>query len=76
MPSKQDQYLDENGDPINAFDEMLRVMDTEQLIRFRWRLSKIGRKRMVQILTDEIEEREAIEQAEHEEERAKKKHAN
>ena len=54
---------DENGDPMNPFAEMLRVMDIEQLIRFRKRLEKVGRKRMVEILTDEIEEREGIEKA-------------
>jgi hypothetical protein len=46
---------------INPFAEMLRVMDVEHLIRFRRRLEKVGRKRMVEILTDEIEEREALE---------------
>jgi hypothetical protein len=46
---------------MNPFAEMLRVMDVEYLIRFRRRLEKVGRKRMVEILTDEIEEREALE---------------
>jgi hypothetical protein len=58
---------DENGEPLNLFGEMLRVMDVEHLIRIRHRLKKIGRKRMVEILTDEIEEREAIEKQEAEE---------
>ena len=51
----------EGEDGQNPFAEMLRVMDVEQLIRFRHRLEKIGRKRMVEILTDEIEEREGLE---------------
>lgn len=58
----QDQ--DENGKPMHAFGEILKVSDIELLIRFRHRLQKVGRKRMVQILTEEIEEREAIEAAE------------
>lgn len=57
------QDKDENGHDMNPFAEMLRVMDVEHLIRFRRRLEKVGRKRMVEILTDEIEEREAIEKA-------------
>jgi hypothetical protein len=61
--------IPEGEDGQNPFAEMLHVMDLEQLIRFRWRLNKIGRKQMVQILTAEIEEREALEKEEH----AKKK---
>jgi hypothetical protein len=57
-------------DGQNPFAEMLAVMDIEQLIRFRQRLQKVGRKRMVEILTDEIQEREGIEKAE-----AEKQHA-
>ena len=45
-------------DGQDPFAEMLHVMDVENLIRFRKRLKKIGRKKMVQILTEEIEERE------------------
>lgn len=56
MASKHDK--DENGQPMDPFIEMLRVMDTEQLIRFRRRLSKVGRKRMVKLLSEEIKERE------------------
>jgi hypothetical protein len=55
----------EGEDGQNPFAEMLRVMDVEQLIRFRKRLQMVGRKRMVEILTDEIEEREALEKQEH-----------
>jgi hypothetical protein len=55
---------DENGKPLNAFGELLRVCDLELLIRLRRRLEKIGKKRMVQILSDEIEERERLEKAE------------
>jgi hypothetical protein len=58
---KPDKTTDENGEPMNPFAEMLRVMDIEYLIRFRRRLEKVGRKRMVEILTDEIEERQALE---------------
>jgi hypothetical protein len=58
---KPDQANDENGEPMNPFGEMLRVMDIELLIRFRRRLEKVGRKRMVEILSDEIEERKALE---------------
>lgn len=55
---KKDRTKDENGNHMDAFEEMLHVMDVELLIRFRRRLEKVGRKRMVEILTDEIEERE------------------
>lgn len=55
---------DDDGNELNPFAEMLRVMTTEHLIRFRRRLQKVGRKRMVEILTDEIEEREALEKEE------------
>lgn len=63
-PKKQkpdNKTIDENGEAMNPFAEMLRIMDIEHLIRFRRRLEKVGRKRMVEILTDEIEEREALE---------------
>jgi hypothetical protein len=46
-----------NNEDINPFAEMLRVMDIPELIRFRARFKKTGRLRMVEILTDEIEER-------------------
>jgi hypothetical protein len=52
-----DRSTDENGEPMKPFDEILKVMEVEHLIRFRRRLEKVGRKRMVEILTDEIEER-------------------
>jgi hypothetical protein len=61
---KPDQATDENGEPMNPFAEMLRVMDIEYLIRFRRRLEKVGRKRMVAILSDEIEERKELEKEE------------
>jgi hypothetical protein len=48
-------------DNLNPFAELLRVMDTEDLIRLRHRLQKTGRKRMVEILSDEIEERDQLE---------------
>jgi len=50
--------IPEGEDGQEPFAEMLSVMDTEQLIRFRHRLGKIGRKRMVKILSEEIAERE------------------
>jgi hypothetical protein len=42
----------------NRFAEILAVMDTEQLIRFRHRLGKKGYERAVQILSIEIARRE------------------
>jgi hypothetical protein len=50
--------IPEGEDGQEPFAEILAVMDTEQLIRFRHRLGKIGRKRMVKLLSDEIAERE------------------
>jgi hypothetical protein len=47
--------------PFNAFRETLAVMDIEWLIRLRHRLQRVGRKRMVGILTKEIDRREAAE---------------
>jgi hypothetical protein len=69
---KPDRTSDENGEPLNPFAEMLRVLDVEYLIRIRRRLEKVGRKRMVEILTDEIEEREAIAKQEAKDARAGK----
>jgi hypothetical protein len=54
----------EGEDGQDPFAEMLAVMDTEQLIRFRWRLQKIGRKKMVRILSEEIDSREQAENQE------------
>jgi hypothetical protein len=60
-------------DGQDPFAEMLGVMDVENLIRFRVRLKKIGRKKMVKILTEEIEEREKAEKEEaHEKKKAAK----
>jgi hypothetical protein len=73
--SKKNQYKtenDENGEPLDPFFEMLQILDVEHLIRFRRRLEKVGRKKMVSILTSEIKEREAKEKADSEEERAKR----
>jgi hypothetical protein len=64
LPSMSKHKIPEGEDGQNPFAEILQVMDIEQLIRFRQRLQKVGRKRMVEILTDEIEEREGIEKAE------------
>jgi hypothetical protein len=62
--------IPEGEDGQEPFAEMLGVMDVEQLIRFRVRLKKIGRKKMVKLLTEEIEDREKTEK---EEAAAKKK---
>jgi len=51
-------------DGQDPFAEMLGVMDTEHLIRFRVRLNKVGRKKMVKILTEEIDDREKTEKEE------------
>jgi hypothetical protein len=71
MKKHKNDHTDDNGDPVNAFGEMLAVMDIEQLIRFRHRLKKIGRKRMCEILSDEIEERNALEKKEKENAKAR-----
>jgi hypothetical protein len=58
--SKKHQYQkdnDEHGEHLDPFFEMLEILDTEHLLRFCKRLEKVGRKRMVEILTKEIEER-------------------
>ena len=54
---KQPRDHDENGNKMDPFEEMLHIMDYELLLRFRKRLEKVGRKRMVEILSEEIEER-------------------
>lgn len=46
-----------NFDP---FVELLEVMDPEHLIRFRRRLEKKGKTRLVRILTEEIKRREEL----------------
>ena len=56
-------------DGQDPFAEVLAVMDVENLIRFRRRLERVGRKKMVKILTEEIEDRDKNER----EEAAKKK---
>jgi hypothetical protein len=55
--------IPDGEDGQEPFAEILAVMDLEQLIRFRHRLGKIGRKRMVKMLTDEIAEREKRQEA-------------
>ena len=72
--SKKHQYeatKDENGEKLDPFYEMIQVFEVEHLIRFRRRLEKVGRKKMVAILTSEIEERDAKEKAEAEKTPAK-----
>jgi hypothetical protein len=62
--SKKHQYKqakDENGEELDPFYEVLEVLDTEYLIRIRRRLEKVGRKEMIQILSQEITERTAKE---------------
>ena len=64
--SKKNQYKaenDEHGEPLDPFYEMLQILDVEHLIRFRRRLERVGRKKMVSILTSEIKERDAKEKA-------------
>jgi hypothetical protein len=59
--SKKHQFQNENdehGEKLDPFHEMLQVLDVENLLRFRKRLEKVGRKRMVQILSEEIAERD------------------
>ena len=68
MQAKDQKSSDDDGE--NPFAETLRVLTIEDLIRIRHRLKKVGRKRMVEILTDEIQEREGIEK-----ERAQVEHA-
>jgi hypothetical protein len=63
--SKKHQFKDakdEHGAELDPFHEMIVVMETEHLIRFRRRLEKVGRKKMVEILTTEIAERDGAEQ--------------
>jgi hypothetical protein len=50
--------IPDGEDGQEPFAEILAVMDLEELIRFRHRLGKIGRKRMVKMLSEEIAERE------------------
>lgn len=42
----------------NWFGELLAVINTEELIRLRWRLQKAGNSRLADVLTDELEDRE------------------
>ena len=72
--SKKHQYdktTDENGEKLDPFHEMLEVLDIEHLLRFRKRLEKVGRKKMVEILSVEIKERDGKEQEAAKAERAK-----
>jgi hypothetical protein len=76
--SKKNQYKadnDEHGEPLDPFFEMLQILEVEHLLRFRRRLEKVGRKRMVQILTEEIKERDAKDKAEAEAEKKPAKFA-
>jgi hypothetical protein len=71
--SKKHQYKneqDEKGEALDPFHEVLQVYDTEHLIRLRKKLEMVGRKKMVEILTTEIEERDEADKA-----RAKAEHA-
>jgi hypothetical protein len=62
--------IPDGEDGQDPFAEMLGVMDVENLIRFRVRLKKIGRKKMVKLLTEEIEDREKTEKDEAEKKKA------
>jgi hypothetical protein len=53
-----EQETVEGEDWRERFGEMLAVMDTEHLIRFRHRLGKRGCERLVQLLSLEIGRRE------------------
>lgn len=48
------------SDP-NWFGELLAVLHDEELIRLRWRLRNHGNHRLADVLTDELEDREALE---------------
>jgi hypothetical protein len=54
----RERQIAEGEDWEERFAEMLAVLDTEQLIRFRHRLSKKGCERTAKILTLEIAGRE------------------
>jgi hypothetical protein len=56
----------------NLFGDLLALIGDEELIRIRHRAKKRGALRMAEILTDEIHEREQIEQQELELERARR----
>lgn len=56
---------------IDKFAEMLSVMDSEHLLRFRKRLEKVGKKEMVRILTEEIKTKEAAEKKDEDDRRAR-----
>ena len=60
---------DEKGEELDPFHEVLEVYDTEHLIRLRKKLEMVGRKKMVEILTTEIAERDKADK-----ERAKAEH--
>jgi len=70
--SKKHQFKgarDEKGEELDPFHEVLEVYDTEHLIRLRKKLEMVGRKKMVEILTEEIKERDRTDK-----ERAKAEH--
>jgi hypothetical protein len=52
----------------DRFQAILDILNIEDLIRFRCRLEKVGRKEMVKLLTEEIERRKALEKEEAEKE--------
>jgi len=70
--SKKHQFkdtTDEHGETLDPFHEVLEVYDTEHLIRLRKKLEMVGRKKMVEILTTEIDDRDKADKA-----RAKAEH--
>ena len=50
-------------DEPNYFGRFLDLLNEEELIRIRWRAHKANETRVVEIITDELEEREGIERA-------------
>jgi hypothetical protein len=70
-PKTKPETTNTSEPELDRFQAILDILNIEDLIRFRRRLEKVGRKRMVEILSDEINERQALEKKE-----AEKEHAN
>jgi hypothetical protein len=47
-------------DEPNYFGELLGALNTRELIQVRWRFEQRHKHRMAEIITDEIEDREAL----------------
>jgi hypothetical protein len=52
---------EQNPTDVNPFGALLALQNDEELIRLRRRATNAGDKRLAEILSDEIQEREAIE---------------